>query len=66
MLVNAILIFHGLGRFPIEKLQVKHLYNIVEQSHGSIKQKMRQALGFKSVECAKATIAGVELYQKLR
>ncbi len=66
MLINAILILHGLGHLVIEILQVKYLNNIVEQSHRPIKQKMRQALGFKSVEGAKATIAGVELYQKLR
>ncbi len=66
LLINAILILHGLGCFVIEILQVKYLNNIVEQSHRPLKQKMRQALGFKSVEGAKATIAGVELYQKLR
>ncbi len=65
LLINALLILHGLGRFVIEILQVKYLNNIVEQSHRPIKQKMRQALGFISVEGAKATIAGVEHYQKL-
>ena len=66
LMINALLILHGLGRFFIGVLQVRSLNKIVEQSHRPIKQKMRQAHGFNSVEGVKATIAGVELYQKLR
>ncbi|MGF1879361.1 transposase, partial [Photobacterium frigidiphilum] len=50
----------------IEVLQVKYLNNIVEQSHRAVKWKMRTALGFKSIEGAEASIAGVELWQMLR
>lgn len=47
----------------IEALQVKYLNKIVEQSHRVVKWKMRTALGFKSIEGAEASIAGVELWQ---
>ncbi len=66
LLINTILIFYGLFYFVIGILQVKYLNNIVEQSHRPWKQKMRQALDFKSVEGAEAIIAGVELWQMLR
>ena len=64
--INSILILYGLFGFIIDILQVKYLNNIVEQSHRPIKMKMRQALGFKSVNGANATVAGVELWQMLR
>ncbi len=66
LLINAILILHELFYLVIDILQVKYLNNIVEQSHRPLKQKMRQALGFKSVKGAEATLAGVELWQMLR
>ncbi len=50
----------------VDILQVKYLKNIVEQNHWSIKRKMRQALGFKSVEGAPATIAGNECWRMLK
>ena len=50
----------------IEVLQVKYLNNIVEQSHRAVKWQMRTALGYKSIAGAKATIAGVELWQMIR
>ena len=45
----------------IEILSIKSLNNIVEQSHRRVKGKMNQALGWKSDEGAKATLAGIEL-----
>ncbi|MBM7072773.1 DDE-type integrase/transposase/recombinase [Shewanella sp. 202IG2-18] len=50
----------------IEVLQVKYLNNIVEQSHRAVKWQMRTALGYKSIEGAKASIAGVELWQMIK
>ncbi|MBM7072234.1 DDE-type integrase/transposase/recombinase, partial [Shewanella sp. 202IG2-18] len=50
----------------IEVLQVKYLNNIVDQSHRAVKWQMRTALDYKSIEGAKATIAGVELWQMIR
>ena len=50
----------------IQILQVKYLNNIVEQSHRPVKRKMHQALGFKSIEGASATISGNELWQMLK
>ncbi|CAG23626.1 putative transposase [Photobacterium profundum SS9] len=58
--------FAGIIGGFIEVLQVKYLNNIVEQSHRAVKWKMRTALGFKSIEGAEASIAGVELWQMLR
>ncbi|QSH59601.1 IS6 family transposase (plasmid) [Photobacterium damselae subsp. damselae] len=50
----------------IEVIDVKYLNNIVEQSHRPIKQKMRQALGWKSIEGAQATISGQEVWTQVR
>lgn len=50
----------------IEVLQVKYLNNIVEQSHRRVKGKMRQCLGWKSDEGAKATLAGIELWSMIK
>ncbi|MGF1873642.1 IS6 family transposase [Photobacterium indicum] len=58
--------FAGIIGGFIEVLQVKYLNNIVEQSHRAVKWKMQTALGFKSIEGAEASIAGVELWQMLR
>ena len=64
--INLQIYFLGMFSCLIEVLQIKCLNNIVEQSHRSVKWKMRTALGFKSVAGAEATIAGVELWQMLR
>ncbi len=58
--VNLALFLMGCFFLMVDILQVKYLKNIVEQNHRSIKRKMRQALGFKSLEGASATIAGNE------
>ncbi|HIF9334005.1 TPA: IS6 family transposase [Photobacterium damselae] len=50
----------------IEVIDVKYLNNIVEQSHRPIKQKMRQALGWKSVEGAIATMSGKEAWTQIK
>ncbi len=50
----------------VEVIDVKYLNNIVEQSHRPIKQKMRQALGWKSVEGAIATMSGQEVWTQVR
>jgi transposase-like protein len=50
----------------IEVLQVKYLNNIVEQSHCRVKGKMNQALGWRSDEGAKATLAGIELWSMIK
>ncbi len=42
----------------IEICSIKYLNNIVEQSHRWVKQKTRQALGWKSVEGATASLHG--------
>ena len=50
----------------IEVVDVKYLNNIVEQSHRPIKQKMYQALGWKSVEGATATKSGQEVWTQIK
>ena len=43
----------------IEVLSIKYLNNIVDQSHRWVKQTTRQALGWKSIEGAEATLHGI-------
>ena len=50
----------------VEILDIKYLNNIVEQSHRWVKQKTRQALGWKSLEGAKASLHGKELWTMLK
>jgi transposase-like protein len=50
----------------IEILDVKYLNNIVEQSHRWVEKKTRQALGWKSLEGAKANLHGRELWMMLK
>ena len=50
----------------IEILDIKYLNNIVEQSHRWVKQKTRQALGWKSLEGATASLHDRELWTMLK
>jgi putative transposase len=50
----------------IEILDIKYLNNIVEQSHRWVKQKTRQALGWKSLEGATTSLHGRELWTMLK
>ena len=50
----------------IEVRQVRYLNNIVEQDHRAIKRVVRPMLGFKSVEAAQRTLAGIELMHMLK
>jgi len=50
----------------VEILDIKYLNNIVEQSNRWVKQKTRQALGWKSVEGATASIHGREMWTMLK
>ncbi|MGF1747077.1 IS6 family transposase, partial [Vibrio minamisatsumaniensis] len=45
---------------------IKYLNNIVEQSHRWVKQKTRQALGWKSMEGALANLHGREMWTMLK
>jgi transposase-like protein len=40
--------------------------NVVEQDHRAVKRVTRPMLGFKSVEAAQCTLAGIELMSMLR
>lgn len=50
----------------IEILDIKYLNNIVEQSHRWVKQKTRQALGWKSLKGAIASLHGRELWTMIK
>ena len=50
----------------IEILDIKYLNNIVEQSHRWVKQKTRQAHGWKSLEGATASLHGRELWTTIK
>ena len=50
----------------IEIVDIKYLNNIVEQSHRWVKQKTRQALGWKSLEGAIASLHGRELWTMIK
>ena len=50
----------------IEIVDIKYLNNIIEQSHRPIKQKMEQALGWKSVEGVTATMSGQEVWTQIK
>ena len=46
--------------------QVRYLKNVVEQDHRAVERIVRPILGFKFVEAAQRTLAGVELMHMLR
>ena len=46
--------------------QVKYLNNISEQDHRGVKRVTRPMLGFKSLDAAQCTLAGIELMHMLR
>ena len=50
----------------IDILDIKYLNNIVEQSHRWVKQKTRQALGWKSLEGATDSLHGRERWTMLK
>ncbi len=51
---------------PIQMVPIKYLSNLVEQDHRFIKRRVRPMLGFKSIESAASTIAGIELVNMIR
>ncbi|EEB82413.1 transposase [Roseobacter sp. GAI101] len=63
--MNIELILHG-WYWLIEVLQVKYLNNLIEQDHRFIKKITRPMKGFKSVEAATATLAGIETAHMIR
>ncbi len=66
--INAI--NHMLKRFvcpiPIEMVRIKHLNNMIEQDHRTIKKRIRPRLGFKSFLPASATLEGIEVANMIR
>jgi putative transposase len=67
--VNFLLILCYLLGSPLIKIivrQIKYLNNIVEQDHRSIKRITNPMLGFKTLNSAEATLAGIELHHMLR
>ena len=65
--INTLLWFSGVLMLNlIDIVDIKYLNNIVEQSHRPIKQKMVQALGWKSEAGALATMAGQETWTMIK
>ena len=50
----------------IELRQSKYLNNIVEQDHRAVKRIVRPMLGFKSFNCARVLIAGIETMHMIK
>jgi putative transposase len=46
--------------------QVRYLNNVVEQDHRAVKRVVRPMLGFKSMETAQRTLAGIEVMHMLK
>lgn len=51
---------------PIELVRIKHLNNMVEHDHRTIKKRVRPMLGFKSFASASATLEGIEMANMIR
>jgi putative transposase len=63
--MNCLLVMHN-WCWLIEVLQVKYLYNIIEQDHRFIKKITRPMRTFKSFNSAAATLAGIEVAHIIR
>jgi putative transposase len=50
----------------IELRQSKYLNNVVEQDHRAVKRIVRPMLGFKSFNCARVLIAGIETMHMIK
>jgi len=58
--------YYGKLSCRTEHRMCQYLNNIVEQDHRFIKKKTNQMLGFKSIETATRTIAGIEMMHMIR
>ena len=59
-------LYNNLKQTHIESRSAKYLNNIVEQDHRFIKRRVRPILGFKSIESAESTLAGIELVRMIK
>lgn len=57
---------HSLTFKKIKTRRVKHLNNIVEQDHRTIKRRISITTGFKEFESAQRTLAGIEIINIIR
>nr|AKN37485.1 Mobile element protein [Vibrio splendidus] len=65
--MNVQLWLTGYFMLPLVEIDnIKYLNNIVEQSHLWVKQKTRQALGWKSMKGALASLYGREVWTMLK
>ena len=63
---SALESFNRKKQTEIELCQSKYKNNIIEQDHRTIKRHGKMALGYKTIESASATIAGIEAMHMLR
>ncbi|WP_266019419.1 IS6 family transposase [Brucella intermedia] len=54
------------GGGPIAIRSSKYMNNMIEQDHRRVKRRIRSMLGFKSVQAAGITVAGIELIHMMR
>lgn len=54
------------GGGPIAIRSSKYMNNMIEQDHRRVKRRIRSMLGFKSVQAAGITLAGIELIHMMR
>ena len=59
-------LYNNLKQTHIESRSAKYLNNIVEQDYRFIKRRVRPMLGFKSIESAESTLAGIELMRMIK
>jgi putative transposase len=61
-----LLFLWGCFYFQIKIKQIKYLNNMIEQDHRGIKKIIKPIMGFKAFYSAKSTLAGIELWRRLK
>ena len=51
---------------PIRIRQSQYLNNRIEQDHRAIKRRVRPMLGFKTIDCARVILGGIEMIHMMR
>ncbi len=51
---------------PIKIRQNKYLNNVIEQDHRAIKRVIKPMMGFKSFQCARIILSGIEMMHMIR
>ncbi len=57
------------SRREVQPIRIRHsqdLNNRIEQDHRAVKRRMRPMLGFKSMDCARVILGGIEMIHMMR